>query len=90
MGALAGWAGDRWSLGFLKETEYQVEVHLESHLDRLPQADLRSRAVVKQMKEDEHKHAETAKNVGAPELPWPVPAFMRRVARVMTGTARWV
>lgn len=90
MGALAGWAGDRWSLGFLKETEYQVEAHLESHLDRLPQEDLRSRAVVKQMKEDEHKHAETAKKVGATELPWPVPALMRRVSRVMTGTARWV
>tara|TARA_Y100000739_G_scaffold222845_1_gene224881 strand:- start:541 stop:1206 length:666 start_codon:yes stop_codon:yes gene_type:complete len=90
MGALAGWAGDRWSLGFLKETEHQVEAHLESHLDRLPQEDLRSRAVVKQMKEDEHKHAETAKKVGATELPWPVPALMRRVSRVMTGTARWV
>ena len=90
MGALAGWAGDRWSLGFLKETEEQVEAHLDSHLDRLPSKDLRSQEVVRQMKEDERKHAQTAKRAGAAELPWPVPALMRKVARVMTGTARWI
>ena len=90
MGALAGWAGDRWSLGFLKETEEQVEAHLDSHLDRLPNEDLRSRAVVQQMKDDEREHAQTAKHAGAAELPWPVPNLMRKVARIMTGTARWI
>ena len=90
MGALAGWAGDRWSLGFLKETEEQVEAHLDSHLDRLPNEDLRSRAVVQQMKDDEREHAQTAKRAGAAELPWPVPNLMRKVARIMTGTARWI
>ena len=65
MGALAGWMGDQWSLGFLKETEQQVEAHLDSHLDRLPNGDLRSRAVVQQMKEDEHGHAQAAKRAGA-------------------------
>ena len=90
MGAIAGWAGDRWSLGFLKETEHQVEAHLDSHLDRLPKEDLLSRAVVQQMKEDEHQHAQTAEGAGAAELPWPVPALMRRAARVMTQTARWI
>ena len=90
MGAIAGWAGDRWSLGFLKETEQQVEAHLDSHLDRLPEADYPSRAVVSQMKDDEHKHAQSAKNAGAAELPWPVPALMRQAARVMTQTARWI
>ncbi len=90
IGALAGWTGDRWSLGFLKETEEQVEAHLDSHLDRLPSKDLRSREVVRQMKEDEHEHAQTAKRAGAAELPWPAPALMRKVAQVMTGTARWI
>jgi len=90
MGAVAGWAGDRWSLGFLKETEDQVEAHLDSHLDLLPEEDLRSRAVVQQMKEDEREHAQTAKRAGAAELPWPIPNVMRKVARVMTSTARWI
>jgi len=90
MGAVAGWAGDRWSLGFLKETEDQVEAHLDSHLDLLPKEDLRSRAVVQQMKEDEREHAQTAKRAGAAELPWPIPNVMRKVARVMTSTARWI
>ena len=90
MGAVAGWAGDRWSLGFLKETEDQVEAHLDSHLDLLPDEDLRSRAVVQQMKEDEREHAQTAKRAGAAELPWPIPNVMRKVARVMTSTARWI
>ena len=90
MGVLAGWAGDRWSLGFLKETEHQVEAHLDSHLDRLPEEDYPSRAVVSQMKDDVHKHAQTAKDAGAADLPWLVPALMRRAARVMTQTARWI
>ena len=90
MGALAGWMGDRWSLGFLKETENQVETHLDNHLDRLPNEDHRSRAVVQQMKDDEREHAQAAKRAGAAELPWPVPNVMRKVARVMTGTARWI
>ncbi|HCK75571.1 MAG TPA: demethoxyubiquinone hydroxylase family protein [Gammaproteobacteria bacterium] len=90
MGTVAGWAGDRWSLGFLQETEEQVEAHLDSHLDRLPQGDVRSRAVVQQMKEDERAHAQAAQHAGAAELPWPIPNLMRKVSRVMTGTARWI
>ena len=90
MGAVAGLAGDRWSLGFLKETEEQVEAHLESHLDRLPVADKKSRAVVAQMKEDEKAHAQSAAKAGGSELPSPIPTLMRAAARVMTATARWV
>jgi ubiquinone biosynthesis monooxygenase Coq7 len=87
MGALAGAAGDRWSLGFVVETERQVVEHLESHLEHLPEADQKSRAVVAQMRADEQEHAQVAKRAGAAELPAPIKALMRLTAKVMTTTA---
>ena len=90
LGAAAGLLGDRWSLGFLAETEKQVEQHLDRHLERLPDADRRSRAIVEQMKADESGHALAARRQGAAELPFPVRLAMRLASRVMTGTARWL
>jgi 3-demethoxyubiquinol 3-hydroxylase len=90
MGALAGWAGDRWSLGFLSETERQVEQHLAGHLDLLPESDAKSRAVVGQMRLDEAAHAQMAEESGAAPLPYPVRALMRVTARLMTTTAYWI
>ena len=90
IGALAALAGDRASLGFVVETERQVEGHLDEHLGRLPAADLRSRAIVQQMRADEAAHGANARAAGGMELPGPVRALMRRTARVMTGTAYWV
>ncbi len=84
LGVGAGLAGDRWSLGFLAETERQVVEHLESHLDRLPEEDTISRAIVAQMAEDEAKHAEMAIDNGAAELPGMVKTAMKLTARVMT------
>lgn len=90
LGALAGRLGDRVSLGFMAETERQVERHLEGHLERLPEADLRSRAIVRKMKDDEVEHAETAMRLGGAELPLPVTGLMRAAARVMTGSAHYL
>ncbi|HEY7886958.1 MAG TPA: 2-polyprenyl-3-methyl-6-methoxy-1,4-benzoquinone monooxygenase [Steroidobacteraceae bacterium] len=90
IGALAALAGDQASLGFVVETERQVEGHLDEHLGRLPAADLRSRAIVQQMRVDEAAHGANARAAGGMELPGPVRALMRRTARVMTGTAYWV
>jgi ubiquinone biosynthesis monooxygenase Coq7 len=90
IGLLAGLAGDRWSLGFVAETERQVEQHLASHLDRLPSADAPSRAIVEQMKIDEAQHAATAEASGAAPLPAPVKLAMRLAARVMTQTAHYI
>jgi 3-demethoxyubiquinol 3-hydroxylase len=87
IGAAAGAVGDRISLGFLQATEEQVEAHLASHLDRLPTADAQSRAVVKQMKQDEAGHAQTARTLGARELPMPIQGLMRLSSRVMTTLA---
>jgi ubiquinone biosynthesis monooxygenase Coq7 len=87
IGLIAGRAGDRVSLGFVVETERQVEQHLESHLERLPTEDTASRAVVQQMKEDEARHAAGAEAAGAIRLPLPVRWGMRLAARVMTTTA---
>jgi ubiquinone biosynthesis monooxygenase Coq7 len=87
MGAIAGIAGDRWNLGFLSETERQVEQHLGSHLERLPEADARSRAVVAQMRNDEAGHAQMAEEHGATRLPLPLRAAMRVTAKVMTTAA---
>ena len=72
LGAAAGFLGDKWNLGFLAETERQVEGHLEGHLDRLPAQDEKSRAIVNEMKVDEARHARTALEHGAAELPEPV------------------
>jgi 3-demethoxyubiquinol 3-hydroxylase len=84
MGYAAGKAGDDWSLGFLKETERQVERHLQGHLERLPADDARTRAIVAQMKADEAGHADMAARLGARELPFPVKRVMATVAKVMT------
>lgn len=83
IGALAGIAGDDWSLGFVKETENQVEAHLADHLERLPENDARSQAILDQMKEDERKHAEMAEDAGARELPPPVQRAMAFTAGLM-------
>lgn len=90
IGALAGAAGDRLSLGFMAETERQVEGHLDDHLRRLPEGDGRSRAILEQMKADEAGHAQAALAAGGSELPLPVRGLMRLTARVMTGTAYWI
>jgi len=87
LGAVAAKLGDAQSLGFVVETERQVEAHLNSHLDRLPVQDQRSRAIVTQMRDDEIAHANAARDLGASELPAPVKAAMKLMARVMTGTA---
>jgi ubiquinone biosynthesis monooxygenase Coq7 len=88
IGLAAGRAGDRISLGFVVETERQVEAHLASHLERLPDQDLASRAVVAQMQDDEARHADEALQAGATDMPTPVRWLMRAAARVMTGTAQ--
>jgi ubiquinone biosynthesis monooxygenase Coq7 len=90
MGLVAGRIGDRVSLGFIVETERQVEAHLEGHLDRLPAADHASRAIVAQMKEDEAAHANHAQAQGAVDLPAPVKLAMRAAAKVMTTTAHYI
>lgn len=90
IGALAGLAGDRWSLGFLAETERQVVAHLEGHLAKLPETDAKSRAILMQMKEDEAGHATTAIRHGAEALPEPAKAAMRLSSKVMTETAFWI
>jgi ubiquinone biosynthesis monooxygenase Coq7 len=82
--------GDRASLGFMAETERQVEQHLQGHLGRLPEGDAASRAIVEQMKEDEVRHAEAAADLGGGELPFPVRTAMRLAARVMTRTAHYL
>jgi 3-demethoxyubiquinol 3-hydroxylase len=87
MGLLAGRLGDRVSLGFVVETENQVEAHLESHLTLLPENDHASRAIVSQMMADEARHAQDAQNAGALELPPPVKSLMRAAAKVMTTVA---
>jgi len=90
MGMLSGAAGDRWSLGFLAETEAQVERHLEGHLDRLAPGDQRTRAVLVQMREDENRHGAAGRALGGAELPYVVKLAMRAASKVMTRTAYWV
>jgi ubiquinone biosynthesis monooxygenase Coq7 len=90
LGAAAGFLGDKWNLGFLAETERQVEGHLEGHLDRLPAQDEKSLAIVNEMKVDEARHARTAVDHGAAELPEPVTLAMKLGSRVMTRTAYWI
>lgn len=87
IGLVAGVAGDRASLGFLAETERQVEAHLAGHLERLPAEDAASRAIVAQMRDDEARHAAEAESAGAMPLPAPVRWLMRAAAKVMTTTA---
>lgn len=90
IGALAAAFGDRASLGFVAETERQVEAHLDEHLSRLPAADEPSRAILRQMREDEARHGSSARAAGAMPVPGAVRALMKQTARFMTGTAYWV
>jgi ubiquinone biosynthesis monooxygenase Coq7 len=90
IGAVAGLLGDKWNLGFLAETERQVSQHLQSHLDRLPQQDEKSRAIVAQMYSDEAGHADMATTLGGAELPQPVQLAMKLNGKLMTGASYWV
>jgi ubiquinone biosynthesis monooxygenase Coq7 len=87
IGALAGLAGDKWNLGFVVETERQVEGHLDDHLQRLPAEDAKSRAIVAQMQQDEIRHAAMALQEGAAELPAPIKRLMALHSKVMTAIA---
>ncbi len=87
IGLLAGVTGDRTSLGFVVETERQVEAHLSTHMDRLPAGDRKSRVIVAAMRDDEVRHGAVARDAGATELPWIARALMRATARVMTVVA---
>ncbi|SFP76701.1 ubiquinone biosynthesis monooxygenase Coq7 [Nitrosomonas cryotolerans] len=90
IGVIAGTLGDKWNLGFLAETEYQVGAHLAGHLQRLPHNDEKSRAIVVQMQLDEASHAAMAMSHGGAELPLPVKLAMKMGSKVMTRTAYWV
>lgn len=90
IGAASGVLGDKWSLGFIAETERQVCAHLDSHLDSLPPEDAKSRAIVEQMRDEEEEHGENAIDAGAVELPAPIRRLMQMTAKVMTKTAYWV
>ena len=87
IGLAAGLAGDKWSLGFVAETEKQVENHLDSHLETLPKDDQRSRAIVEQMRIDEIEHGQAAKNAGGAVLPEPIQKMMQGMSKIMTSTA---
>jgi len=90
IGVLAGLCGDRWSLGFIAETERQVVRHLEQHLSRLPSGDHKSRAILERMCADEGHHATVAIESGAAELPEPIRRIMRQTSKIMTQTAYWI
>ncbi len=90
LGVIAGLCGDKWSLGFLAETEQQVVRHLDEHLQRLPEPDHKTRRVFMQMREDELQHATTACQAGAAKLPTIVKGIMRLMSRVMTRSAYWL
>ena len=90
IGAASGILGDKWSLGFIAETEKQVCAHLDSHLEALPAEDAKSRAIVEQMRDEEEEHGDHAIEAGAAELPAPVKRLMQLTAKVMTKTAYWV
>ncbi len=90
IGATAGAIGDKWSLGFVAETEKQVIEHIEEHLQRIPEKDHRSRAILEQMKIDEAHHGAMAKSAGGAELPAPVRGLMQMVSKVMTGTSYYL
>jgi 3-demethoxyubiquinol 3-hydroxylase len=87
IGAVAGSIGDRWSLGFVKETEEQVSLHLQEHLSRLPQSDQRSRAIIQTMQADEQQHADNARDAGAENLPSLIKSMMKGVSKIMTTIA---
>ena len=90
MGVVSGLAGDKWSMGFLVETERQVEAHLDRHLAALPATDHRTRAIVERMRLDEIEHGNSGEAAGAIPLPLPIKAAMRATSKVMTATTYWV
>ncbi|KTC64869.1 ubiquinone biosynthesis protein (plasmid) [Legionella adelaidensis] len=90
IGALAGLAGDQWSLGFVVETERQVTAHLEDHIQKLPKLDEKTQIILKKMQEEEIQHAELARKAGAKELPRPIQELMRLMSKVMTKTSYYI
>jgi ubiquinone biosynthesis monooxygenase Coq7 len=90
IGALAGLAGDKWSLGFVAETEKQVVAHLDSHLAQIDEQDTKTRAILEQMKQDEGKHATVALEAGGAELPAPIKSLMDLTSKIMTRSAFWI
>lgn len=90
MGVVAGLFGDKWNLGFLEETENQVGNHLAEHLEKIPEHDNKSRAILSQMQVDEAKHAEMAHDAGAAELPLPIKGLMKLSSKVMTKTTYYI
>lgn len=90
LGSVAGALGDKWNLGFLAETEKQVEAHLASHLDQIPPTDLKTRKIITQMQQDEAKHAHDAKQQGAAELPVPIRFLMKKMSKFMTSTSYYL
>lgn len=90
LGLIASRAGERYNLGFMAETERQVEAHLDDHLKSLPAQDERSRKIVTQMRDDEIKHRRTAQQHGGVDLPFPVPSLMKLMSKVMTKTTYYV
>ncbi len=90
VGALTGLVGDRWSLGFVAETERQVAEHLTDHLRRVPEKDEKSRAILDQMRDDERRHATVAIEAGARPLPGPINRLMQLMSKIMTRTAYWI
>ena len=90
LGAAAGALDDKWNLGFLAETERQVSSHLQSHLNKLTETDIKTRTIISQMQQDETAHAEEAKELGAGDLPEPIKAGMKVASKIMTSTAYYV
>jgi ubiquinone biosynthesis monooxygenase Coq7 len=90
IGAVAGLAGDKWNLGFLAETEKQVVDHIDNHLEQLPKADQKTRAILQQMHVDENQHATTAIEQGGADLPEPIKQGMAVVSKIMTKTSFWI
>jgi 3-demethoxyubiquinol 3-hydroxylase len=90
IGSVAGMVGDKWSLGFVAETERQVVAHINDHLSRLPEPDQKSRAILEQMRQDEAHHATVAVKHGGVPLPKPIPWLMQQMSKVMTRTAYWI
>lgn len=90
IGATAGLFGDKWSLGFVAETENQVEKHLQNHLEKLPTQDAKSKSIIELMKQDERRHGDAARNLGGVDLPKPLQKAMQAVSKIMTTGAYWV
>ena len=90
IGALAGLIGDKWSLGFVVETEHQVCKHLDEHIEQLPEHDQKTRAILKQMWDDEARHADMAQAAGGANVPAPIKGIMQLTSKVMTKSAYWI